>query len=300
MSVVNTRGLPPCLINLPDGYPEINDNCAKEIRKKIIYSEGANTKWARIILEWNEKITEGDRKDQRKNHRYAAVFNTESGDVYFDCRPRKIFYKFCSALLIRPVFTVGKTLYHLFLPLSIPLEIYNAVSEGNENGKSCKEIAQDFLINIGKNFVDIVATPLFGTVLTIIFLSGVVLGLLIGPFKPTLLYDIREAGIKVEILQNWGASYTYGGKKTLPTKINPCFYPILNFVTCAGVRWAEEEKWVDKESFGNNDHLRCLNIIICRKIQYCRNHWNPFNNYGRKLGQDETYVSKALQEWEAR
>lgn len=163
-----------------------------ELIDRIQLSESPNCKWGRFLC---KPAVEGEGKEGLF-HIYAAGLNLETGDLYLDCTKKKIYAKCCTFLLVNPFWGIIKTAYHLLLPVSIPLTIYHTVKEAKKGKKPYRsnEIVRRVFVNIARNCADIVRTPLYTLVNTIVTLAAVV----IGPFAPKKLYDLRSLIGKIE------------------------------------------------------------------------------------------------------
>ena len=107
-----------------------------------IYKE--NSRWGRIVCEWNEEKADG----KKLTHHYAAMVDLQNGDLYMDCAKRKLFMKNLSMVVFRPIHSAIKTIYHAGMPFVL---IYRGLSgkEGHTFKYVTKEIARnlaDFIL----------------------------------------------------------------------------------------------------------------------------------------------------------
>ncbi len=163
--------------------------------------------WQGIAYQWNEK--------NGKTYRYSATLETSSQDIYLDTNTFLIFKKCAALLVLRPTHTVMKTLYHFTL-IGVGVEIWHAL-KGTQTAGECTK-------NSLKSLADIVRTPLYGIVLTVLAVAAVV----VYPFASHQLYNFRKVMGKIELSLVWGNVHPKG----LPI-LAPCFQPIANLETIA-------------------------------------------------------------------
>lgn len=262
------------------GFPEWKKTHSDFV-KKYIFSESESSRWGRVICLWEEKAT-------KITHIYAACINLQTGDIYLDCRKRKIWAKCCLYSFTQPFVLTAKTFYHLLLPISIPYGIYKVVLEASQEEEkiSNKELSKRIFEQIGKNLADIVRTPLYAIVLTIIGISGV----LIGPLVPEKLYDIRMTITKIETALNWGDGYS-------PWNQFPCLLSIGNLMTIEHY-WSTYFK-DDTEYFMNgNDRLTLYGLtnLARAQVKFRRNNSVLFNDCFQKYSENKIYISRSTPE----
>jgi hypothetical protein len=237
----------------------------------ISFPEGIDFHWARIHATWHEKQT-----DKRLKHLCAFAINLENGDIYLDCSKRKIWMKCVALTLGRPLFGFIKTIYHLSLVISIPIEIYKAIMKGRCEGLSTKEIAHAALLNVIHNVVDIIRTPLYTIAMTIVTLVAV----LIPAYDPRRLYDLRAVAARLENALNRGEDGFWRGAI--------CFNPIDNIMNMSSYHYAYTK--LDTE-YQDQLTLHGLNNLARSYVKYRRKYRNLFNNYGQLLNHDKTFTS---------
>ena len=156
-----------------------------------ILSTKGELNWGRLICTWREKQESGE----IITHTYAACIDGKEGDIYLDCRPRKIFAKCLAHLFMRPFFTLIKTAYHISLyPLFKELtKAYHSTQPKEEKIK-----------NIFKALTDIVLTPLYGLALTVATLGVLFFGII----DTEHLYEGRKILGKIEQLSNRDQAHT--------------------------------------------------------------------------------------------
>ena len=159
-----------------------------EFTEKHIVKE--NDRWGRIVCNWHEKV--GDKDLQ---HVFTASIDLKTGDIYLDCRKRKLFAKHLTLAFARPLHTAVRTLYHLSLA-GVITNVYKAAVG--------KQTAKQAFTHSVKSLADIVRTPVYGTALTIVNIAAVA----ITPFSPSKLYDLRKLHGKIEQQLNWGEKQT--------------------------------------------------------------------------------------------
>ena len=159
-----------------------------DFEKKIVKE---NSRWGRILCKWDEKKQDGE----ILTHHFAACVNLKNGDVYLDCRKRKLLAKNITLSVFRPIHAVIKTIYHACLA-----GVIVSIIKGIRHKESTKTI----LKNCAKSLADIVRTPFYGTVLTVINIASVILA----AFSPKSLYDMRDIQGRIEQRLNWGEKHT--------------------------------------------------------------------------------------------
>ena len=203
MTLVNQSSIPPNFEKWMAEHPEF-------AAKKIVRE---NENWGKLVCEWNEqKAVKGeDGKDQLKTitHVFNATINLKTGEVYMDCRRRKIFAKQATLIFARPLLTAVKTLYHLSMYPAVK-QIYNAsvgkalVGAGGKVEARKKTSWKDARKKIFRNFADIVRTPAYGAALTAISVAAVALI----PISKNRAYDMRALHGRVEKSLHWGKIHT--------------------------------------------------------------------------------------------
>ncbi len=180
------------------------------ILNSLLYREAEDSRWAKCKGIWKEK-----KGEKILQHTCLFTCDLSNGNLYTDCTVLTIWKKcFCLSVL-RPFVGVGKTAYHVFFPISIPLEIYKAYQE--KKGASFKDFIQTAEEKIKNSLFDIFRTPLYTLALTIISVAAVI----IGPFTPSKLYEFRKFYGHLEQELNRGdPEWTCA----------PCFQPIENLM----------------------------------------------------------------------
>lgn len=238
------------------------------------FPDGEECGWGRIQAKWHEQHEGID-----ITHICAFTLNLQSGDIYLDCSKLKIWTK-CLVLTIgRPLLGVYKTIYHVFLPLSIPVEICIAIHRGIQNQESAGTIAKNAGIRVLNNFADIIRTPLYTVILTIVTLSAVI----IGPFAPHKLYDLRALAGRIENALNRGEESFW--------TMAPCFQPISNIFTVGKKNYIKEDTEYDSE-----DVLHGLNNLARSYVNYRRENRNPFDDFCRLPAEGVPYISPSYQQ----
>lgn len=248
---------------------EVFKKLPSDLHASLKLTEGKQCKWARINCEWVETKTD----DTTLRHIYAACINLENGHMYLDCTKKKLFAKCWCLTFIRPLHAIGKTIYHLLLPISIPCEIYKAIQEATRVKANTWDTTKIVVRNLGRNFADIIRTPLYATVLTIITLAGGVIGLL----APHRLYDIREIAGKIETALNWGEDWSFW-------MLAPC----LTFK-------ADLIYTVDYYNKNVEDISDGLSTFAKKQIEFRRHNRFIFNDCWRKLDANKVYRSASYE-----
>jgi hypothetical protein len=162
------------------------------------------------------------------------------------------------------------------LPVSIPLEIFKAIMTGIHQNQSAYEINLAAWINVKYNFVDIVRTPLYTTAMLVVTVSAVI----IGPFAPHKLYDLRALAGRLEIALNRGQDSLWN--------LAPCFQPIDNLMEIHH----QNKKKADTE-YDDEATLQGCNNLARSYIKFRRENRNIFNDCGMLLPEGKVYISAA-------
>lgn len=177
----------------------------------------------RLPMKWTEEGV--------GEHEYHAGINVKTGEIYLDCRKRKIFTKCLFLTFFRPIHTcVLKTAWHLSIIGPLVAEIISIAAQQKEANAaegqaplSGGQIAKRLVVSTGQSLLDILRTPLYGIAMTIVYIAGVV----IAPFSPNSLYRVREyAGFLERRMLRVQDIFDGGG-----WVLTPCFNPMLNIST---------------------------------------------------------------------
>jgi hypothetical protein len=184
----------------------------------------SGTPWGRMHCQWDETFKRTG--DVYKKHHYVPVVNVHTGEVYDDCSKFHIYVHMVVHTALRPVQILGKTIYHLCLPISIPHTIYKTIMEElylNECRDKEEQTSYCYLMGkcVRKTLqcpLDIVRTPIYGVAMTALSLVAVIYApiqgvvstatsLMTGSDSPpsTHLYDFRETIAKIQRLLYWGS-----------------------------------------------------------------------------------------------
>ena len=171
------------------------------IEEIFLYPDGRDFCYGRIIAKWIER-----KEGKDLTHICTFAFDFYNGDIFEDGRKRKIWTKCLLLNMGYPLAGFRKTLYHLILPLSIPVEIFRAVQEGIQHNDSPKQIAAKILRNVARNMADIIRTPLYTLALTVVTLSATIIGF----FASRKLYTLRALAGRIELSLNWEINIALG------------------------------------------------------------------------------------------
>ena len=217
--------------------------------------------YKRLVCRWKE--------NDARNHEFHACINTQTGDIYLDCRKRKIFAKHLALAIARPLHTCIKTLWHATLIGPLALEIFK-VMQG-------KQTLKDLGKNTLKSLADIVRTPVYGLAMTITNLVGLILGVV----SPNTLYETRAIAGKLE-REMLRVDHIFKADKMW--QLSPCFSPIKRFLT------KHEGKYVERT---REDLDQMLLQFAKSNIKFRRKYPVIFNDCGRLLPADKEYISSA-------
>lgn len=216
--------------------------------------------YKRAVFHWNE--------NESLHHEYHACVNVETGDVFMDCSPQKLFLKHLSLLISRPFHTYAKTCWHLSVLGPVVMGLLK-VYEGKMDGSQ-------FLTYMGHSFEDIVRSPLYGIALTITHLVAVVWAC----FDPHSLYYTRDIVGQLErkLLRVEHIKYADGWV------FSNCFSPIYNI----GRKNPESGEYRKIETVKSE-----LDDFVRRRVEYCRRIKSLFDNCFIPLDPSVEYRSPA-------
>lgn len=122
-----------------------------------VYTRDDNN-YKRIPLCKDEEITNKANETIKLHHEYHSTIDTRSGEIYLDCRKRKIFAKHLFLAIVRPLHTLVKTLWHATLIGPIVNELFKLYKKPTEDDL---EILRDE-ITITSEELDSVDAPSLG------------------------------------------------------------------------------------------------------------------------------------------
>lgn len=154
-----------------------------QIKPYIIPLHEKDGKWGRLKCRWVEKVG-----DQTKENIYTPLVNLKTSHLYLDDSKKEIYIKLVIHLILRPIFTTIKTLYHVAAPISLTYIIYRTIKKGKQEELETNAIALNCLKNSLHSLSDIIRTPIYGVALMIVNIAA----LTIAPFASDTLYEFRE------------------------------------------------------------------------------------------------------------
>lgn len=221
--------------------------------------------YKRIVCHYDEEIDSPEKKIL--HHEYHACINTQTGELYIDCRKRKILAKHITLALIRPLHTVIKMLWHLTFvgPLAIEIFLW----------KAKKQTLKDVGINSLKSFADIGRTPFYGSAITITHIAGAIFGII----SPNTLYKSRDLVGRLErrLLR------VDDIKKAFLFALVPCFSPLSNIHKTSSNELITDEAKVKER----------LVWFAFSQIHYRRTQQAFFNDLWALFPKNQTYISAA-------
>jgi hypothetical protein len=254
-------------------------------------------RWGRVICEWDEKI-EKDGKTETFHHVYLATVDLRTGDLYMDCRKRKLVAKHITQALIRPLEAAVMTAYHasgLGVAVSFGVGIKKICErEYDENGEDTKgntkeeyikKRAVKFFEDAVKSGCLVVLSPTCGIGLTVTSLAT----LMIAPFSPTALYEGRKIAGKIEQIRNCGTRLR---SNHLYRTIAFCFQSNCNMIAKDpfGIRaWNDTNKggYLNPKEIQKVEHVEeKLKKYGDQQLFYRRDRWEPFNKGRYPKGRD--------------
>lgn len=199
----------------------------------------------RIPCIWQENVA--------NRHEYHATVNIKTGELYLDCRKRKIFVKHLVLSVLRPLNTCMMTIWHASIIAPLAVEIL-AVIRGNQS-------IRDLGINTAESLADIIRTPLYGLAITVVHVAAIILA----PISPNSLYKTREIAGKLERKMLRVESILHADAWL----VVHCFSPVSNI------------------------SIRRPETFAKQVISFRRNHSFIFNDCGKILPENKTYISAA-------
>lgn len=244
-----------------------------EFEKYIVKADGENCKWGRLVCKWTEK--KGG--DDTLEHIFTPLVNLQTGKIYSDCSKKKIYVKFLAHTILRPFHILFKTVYHLAIPISIPIIIAETCEKGIKEKKTKGEIAKACLLNSARSLADIVRTPLYGIAMTVVNIAA----LIIGPFAPKCLYDLRE--LTGKLVQSLNRS-----EEPVDDDFFRCFQEILTLENIYLRNKLNDDTIYSPQAPGN---IIGLNNLARANVRYLRANYVFCNNPFGKLGYETSYTS---------
>lgn len=196
-----------------------------------------------------------------KKHEYHMCINTKTGEIYFDCRRRKIWAKTLVLTIARPTHTIAKTLWHLSIIAPLAYEVLKVYKK--------EQTFKDLKLHTFQSFLDIGRTPFYGTVLTVLHISALVMGCI----KPNTLYKTRALAGRLErrFLRIEQANQSH-------YMLSPCFSPPRNIA-----HFSDNSKDIKTE----------LEKFARAAIRYKQTNRKLFNDCYRLLDSEKAYISAA-------
>lgn len=185
---------------------------------------------------------------------YKDMVNMDTGDIYINKTEANMFKVNAAMILGRPLKTVLKTAYHLCLPISIPYEIYDTVQREKAREKLHPEepkanLYKECTISVIKSLADIVRTPLYGIVLTVMHVAGAILYFI----KPEKMNDVRSMAGKVDLSLSWDRK-----ERCFPE----CYQSMDNLMTVH--RRSYKIEGVDYSAAQNDTQIGLINLAYAR------------------------------------
>lgn len=257
-------------------------------RKYCFNREGDPKRWGRIVCPWYEK------KEMALVQNIAVpLVDLELGTIWVETSKTAVYIKFCAQVIIRPIYSICKTAYHIWLPFSIPYEIAIGIEEGFSKKIGFVKTAKLCCLRSLKSIADIARTPLYGLALTVHALAAVI----ILPFKAHMAYEMMQTSGKIEQSLYWG-------KHLAPGTLFRCFQP-FNHVEHLHGFWANKNKESDtfyrpKEISSDRSKKFTWGLSNYGRALVCSHRKDPlpcflFQHY-KEVGPYNAYVSDFLKE----
>lgn len=234
-------------------HPEI-------VKDFLRHRKNESSNWGRIVAYWKENV---NHTYYRKNL-YLPIINLENGNIYLASSKKSLYGKFCVQVFARPLYSIGKMLYHLCLPVSLSIITVSTIQKGKIKHRTSFQIFQKCLLKDVKSVIDTVQTPLSGIILTIYSLAIV----MITPLYRQKIYDYMEVAGKIERFFNWGKFHNLG-------TLYHCFQPFANLMTI-GKQWGLDQSGYPvekKDTYYSDDETdleRGLNHFVRSQIKFRR------------------------------
>jgi len=207
-------------------------------------------------------------------HVYHATINIETGDIYLDCRKRKIFAKHITFSLIRPIHITLKTIWHLTMIGPIFCEFK-------------KDPQKRSFWNVARSIEDIVRTPFYGLAMTAVSIGAIIAA----AYNPNSLYKSRDIISLLEKKLHRTDELWY---VPFPKPLSPCFSPLGNLATIEK-DWARREKNGSPKKVPQNK--KNIKIAMARmaslQVNFRQNTKAAFNDCYHLYPKDKAYMSAA-------
>lgn len=254
--------------------------------------------FGRIALRWRDEACNcGDEDCGQKediNHIYASAIDLKSGDIYLDCRPRKLWVKNLIGVALRPIVLIGKTLSHvLFIPTFIELGKIFSQNKADRNWAEFRNKSWQSIKDIGR-------TPLYETAMLVLHVVSVIFGAMC----PPVLYKIRQVIGRLEIDLN-----RIDSSKKLYNNVficgegwvlTPCLVPIGNLAQMLYPQRDNEGNILrdvnDNPILEENTEENIkenLNLKGRKLVEYRQENCEPLNDCGNLYPRNIPYISKA-------
>lgn len=239
-----------------------------EWEKTFRVDERDDSIYKRIQCTWRETGKINETFFERYHHYYATI-NVNTGDIFLDCRKRKIFCKHLTLLVLRPMHTLIKTLWHATIVAPLIKEVVLVVLK--------KQDLKGLTKNTFHSLCDIVRTPPYGLAITITHLTAIIFACI----SPNSLYKTRtfagnleRAMLRAETTQTeslWWLSSCFSPMRNIAQKFNKTISTDLN------------RNLIDE----------MLKNFAFNQISFRRNVRGLFNDCLRLLPNDKAYISPA-------
>jgi len=252
----------------------------------IVYDRDGDKVYQRISQIWSDENTS-------LTHSFQPVINTKTGDIYTDCRKRKIFAKHLSFVFLRPLYIVGKTAWHLslvgpayveFKKFQTELKKCQKIHNKNQKEVNRNKAKETAFTNLKNSASDILRTPLYGLAMTVASLFTVI----VAPFSPNFLYRGRDI---VGWLERRMHRVRIMREADIPP-FSPCFSPIRNI----GGLWKYQKTVKPNDSEKNIQKLvkEQLSNLCKGNVKYRRQHRALFNDCCALYPKNRSYVSASV------
>lgn len=172
---------------------------------------------------------EGSKRVTTTHQRYTICLDPNSrfsGNFYHNDAKIELYIKFLASAIFRPVHTVFYTLYNATL-----IHAAVIIFEGIKEEKPANEILQKVVCSLA----DIVRTPVYEVAILIVTVAG----LLLAPFHPELMYDLRAVVGRLNRELGWG-------KREGLHDFMPCMQPLGNVMEFTlNDQLIQQNKWYE-------------------------------------------------------
>lgn len=240
--------------------------------------ECENPRYMRYKAEW----TEIKEDDTTLTHIFNPLIDRSTGDLYLECTSKKLWAKFATYTFIQPLMLAAKTVYHLLVPISIPYEIYKAVTAIKKEERTAERVFTASFNAVDNSIRDVIRMPVYAVASVIIGSIGIVLGAV----APHLLYDLRKVAAKLDLS-------TVHGEGRSSWILFECFQSLGAMQGLRKRYWIIHDEDTEYKNLDNKEWAAYRGVVNFTRthLRYRRTNCAIFNDWGKKLSADKAYTS---------